>query len=1434
MSFHTFCRAEPTFPESQENWEKKGDLNEDGNNNFEDINKTLTDISGYFEEHASPTDGNCFYHSIVDYIEGNDNELTKTIFETKEYIDAYDTNSVNFKEVNFKEVYMFNMHWLRYLVWKESLKPLNNEQKGASEETIEFRKRLKEGVDQTTSDKNVYYDERGNVDRTKSYGHVGKDLWTMDREIDVTARLLGIDICTLQTIGEELKWVVSLHDPNNAKLDGLVCFLKNNGDHFTNLTYKGNTARMNQLRQKLRADRQRRTAAKTEEKGTPYLSEDLTNTSIKDLKKLIIDYNKKKSKGKRISGHSKLDQSGLVKKIVESGMMKKRPPPRSDKKQNSSNEQKESSNEQKNRKEAWSDFSDDFESMTQNKLKSWIQNYNSKKQAWQQITRYSSMDKKELKDRIRKQIVFDKDETIFDLDRLDPMTMVQLKSWWKYSLYGRTLFSPFFNFKQSKQWVIRYIKSNMSPRVLQDMLLSAFRNPGNQGIGLVKLLLTRKDIDVNQAMNNGETPLIITCEKGYVDNVRLLLARDDIDVNKANNDGTTPLVAACDHEDESKAELARRTQIQQEKLAMQDMEAVNRSAPFSLWQLLKKENTDFWRGEGGVLARGRLRKIIIKMSSMPKYHEKISVGEFYQFESMKYHEKISIGEFSQIFNEIKVDFDETSGTFSTPRAQKIHVATLKTQIRIENFHNGETGEPIIHMNNLKRALYTFLMKYTKTPEDRREKLKSIQRNREGLSLLGIDPFGPIDPIDPIDPVNPVNHVEVVRLLLDRDDIDVNQAMNNGITPLYIACARGNVDIVRLLLGRDDIDVNQAKEDGTTPLSIAQAKKFTEIVALFEVVNTPLVNASRKGKVDIVKRLLAREDIDVNQADGFKRTPLYHACKEGHVEIVKLLLARTDIQINLATEGGWTPLYIACNKGHVEVVKLLLTHKDIDVNQVDKDEETLLYVACNKGDVGVVEALLDKKDIDINKANGLGYTPLIMACDKDHVYIVQLLLARTEIQINQAANNGWTPLLAACQQNYVAIVRLLLDKEEIQINKAANDGRTPLYLACQNGHVDVVQLLLAQNEIQINQAEENGRTPLYAACINVHMGVVNLLLKRNEIQINQARDNGITPLYGACLQGHVDVVQLLLTRDDIAVNQAEDDGSTPLYVACQDGHVDIVRLLLAQNEIQINQAGDDGRTPLYAACWDGHVDVVQLLLTRDDIAVNQAGEDGATPLFIACQQGHVDVVRLLLARKEIQINQAKENGATPLYIVCHKGHVDVVQLLLARKEIQINQADAGGFTPLSIACHFGHVDVVRLLLARKDIDVNQAEEGGATPLYITCQEGHANVVRLLLDKPGIQINQARKDGFTPLYVACQNGHVDVVQLLFENKYFKTAELERGVHSATIYNHTRIVDKLNKILHEREQKRNQEILRKSREEDRNDRWRKSFHYKYRGNW
>jgi ankyrin repeat protein len=61
---------------------------------------------------------------------------------------------------------------------------------------------------------------------------------------------------------------------------------------------------------------------------------------------------------------------------------------------------------------------------------------------------------------------------------------------------------------------------------------------------------------------------------------------------------------------------------------------------------------------------------------------------------------------------------------------------------------------------------------------------------------------------------------VVNLFLARKEIQINQAANDGATPLLIACQYNHLKIVLALLARNEIQINQPENDGTTPLIIA--------------------------------------------------------------------------------------------------------------------------------------------------------------------------------------------------------------------------------------------------------------------------------------------------------------------------------------------------------------------------------------------------------------------------------------------------------------------------------------------------------------------------------------------------------------------------------------------------------------------------------------
>ena len=137
--------------------------------------------------------------------------------------------------------------------------------------------------------------------------------------------------------------------------------------------------------------------------------------------------------------------------------------------------------------------------------------------------------------------------------------------------------------------------------------------------------------------------------------------------------------------------------------------------------------------------------------------------------------------------------------------------------------------------------------------------------------------------------------DYVKLFLARSDINVNMIDRVNITtsycytPLYRATWEdGNPEIVKLLLQREDIDVNLGSDDGFTPLH----------------------RACSSGNPEIVKLLLNAKDINVNIQDMNGETPLHVASRVGYLEIVKLLLHSKNLNINAQDIDGDTPLRIA--------------------------------------------------------------------------------------------------------------------------------------------------------------------------------------------------------------------------------------------------------------------------------------------------------------------------------------------------------------------------------------------------------------------------------------------------------------------------------------------------------------------------------------------
>jgi ankyrin repeat protein len=65
----------------------------------------------------------------------------------------------------------------------------------------------------------------------------------------------------------------------------------------------------------------------------------------------------------------------------------------------------------------------------------------------------------------------------------------------------------------------------------------------------------------------------------------------------------------------------------------------------------------------------------------------------------------------------------------------------------------------------------------------------------------------------------IDHENVLRLLLSREDIEVNKSNpEDGITLLMWACNKGRNDIIKMLLDKDNVEVNEKDTSHTTEMT----------------------------------------------------------------------------------------------------------------------------------------------------------------------------------------------------------------------------------------------------------------------------------------------------------------------------------------------------------------------------------------------------------------------------------------------------------------------------------------------------------------------------------------------------------------------------------------------------------------------------------------
>ncbi|KAL8603834.1 hypothetical protein ACOMHN_049653 [Nucella lapillus] len=355
--------------------------------------------------------------------------------------------------------------------------------------------------------------------------------------------------------------------------------------------------------------------------------------------------------------------------------------------------------------------------------------------------------------------------------------------------------------------------------------------------------------------------------------------------------------------------------------------------------------------------------------------------------------------------------------------------------------------------------------------------------------------------------------------------NVNVMIENGKTPLSIACEKGNVKVTKMLL---------------------KAKAYVNVHRS----ETPLHSTvSKKGNIEILKLLINKHGADINIFDKSQKSVLYRSCSTGDVDMVDFLL-----QKGAQTQTASHPIFPAIEGEYCHIVKKLI-QQGVSVNVTSKAFNTPLHCACKrlaKKSFEIVKMLLDM-GANVNATNKACGTPLnVAASRKGSKDVVEMLLAKGAELENRSTLN-MTPLVQAVCYSDREVVELLLSRGA-NTNSLSNFLFTPLHHAIVHQKLDLVELLI-HYKADIEARTLLDVTPLHKACSNAYnVNIVKSLLGHGA-SVHVEDYQNMTPLHVASRLGKTEIVQLLL-ESQASTDARDIYERTPLDLArnCQHQHI----------------------------------------------------------------------------------------------------------------------------------------------------------------------------------------------------------------------------------------------------------------------------------------
>ncbi|RSM17562.1 hypothetical protein CDV31_003639 [Fusarium ambrosium] len=626
----------------------------------------------------------------------------------------------------------------------------------------------------------------------------------------------------------------------------------------------------------------------------------------------------------------------------------------------------------------------------------------------------------------------------------------------------------------------------------------------------------------------------------------------------------------------------------------------------------------------------------------------------------------------------------------------------------------------------------------------------------------------------------------VKRLLALPNVRADFGDDEGRTPLSLAAKAGHEGIVKLLLDRRDVDVNSGGNSSPIASAIEGGHEGVvwQLLARTDTSSSPgqlLSIAASSGHDALLSQLLTRKDIREHLTAEDFASLFSEAATHGHGSVVQLLLGLGKVHPDQEDDLGHTALWWAARKGHEGVVKMLLETGWVDPCRKDKDGAAL-YCAVSKGHKKIVRLLL-QHGTDIESTGRYGDSPLFIASSKGYISIVQDLLAHGA-KTEPRSRRSRTALMEAASKGYEDIVKMLLENgadvdRKVRIESKPRTYHSALDCACDFfGHEGVVKLLLDHGAAvdDFKRAAKRSR-----------FNVARLLLDKNPP--SSSRDVDICAvLHEKVEKRDSDFVRVLLEA-------AEDTQSVirpfHLVAAALSRDEDMAKVLLEKGASANSQWNGD--LLLGFATLKKCEEVVDVLLSRPAKRDNKAllAEMKKTSNLdysvSQCESGIVE--------SETDSKVSPWCTLTPLWCAAVNGHEAMVQLLLehgADPNITVHTRVRSGRTALYDAARLNHEGIVKLLLS-SGANPNVGGYLWSPLFHASFLATHDNVAmaQMLLES-GANTEVKAKYHETPLLYAAQAGNVALVKLLLKHGADREAKGLRGRIAESLASNQAIAD------------------------------------------